>query len=152
MAEPPSGGAEPPVPPSTHLLCPHLAPRVDDAGLPAAVAQQVLPQVAAGLLKALQRGESSVTSSKTAKPPRREGTELVKTAGSLPRWLGPESPCKQQRGREMGMNLVQKHRCPPAPGEFEHQQVTGLSGTRLSLHPLGTPPHGEFQAWPTGIF
>lgn len=39
--------------PSTHLLGPHLAPAVDDAGLPTAVPQQVLPQVAARLFKAL---------------------------------------------------------------------------------------------------
>lgn len=63
----------PPVPPSTHLLCPHLAPHVDDAGLPAAVAQQVLPQVAAGLIKALQWGESSVTSTETTNPPHKGG-------------------------------------------------------------------------------
>lgn len=42
--------------PSTHLLGLHLAPDVHDAALPAAVPQQVLPQVATRLFKALPRG------------------------------------------------------------------------------------------------
>lgn len=43
--------------PSTHLLGPHLAPGVHDAGFPTAVPQQVLPQVTARLFKALPKGQ-----------------------------------------------------------------------------------------------
>lgn len=56
--------------PSTHLLGLHLAPGVHNAGLPAAVPQQVLPQVATRLFKALTRGtRTTLQPQKAANPP-----------------------------------------------------------------------------------
>lgn len=130
--------------PSTHLLGLHLAPGVDDAGLPAAGPQQVLPQVATRLFKALPKGREHHYNHRKQQILRERGKASCQ--GPLLRPL--VSLWEQEPGREMGASVIQKSRCHSAPGKYNHQRITGLSGIRLSLHPL----HPLFQIWHMGIF
>lgn len=137
----------PPVPPSTHLLCPHLAPHVDDAGLPAAVAQQVLPQVAAGLIKALQWGESSVTSTETTNPPHKTSQApcrggWVQRAAAEGQGGGdesrPEAPMSSgTRGVRAPASYwaVWDKTLPPSLGHSSPWRVPGLANRHFLINP-----------------
>lgn len=105
--------------PSTHLLGAHLAPAVDDAGLPAAVPQQVLPQVAARLFKALASEQEQHYNHRKNKSSMQGGKALVRKQHPLLRPLA--SLWEQERDREMGTSLAQKSQCPPAARKHNHQ-------------------------------
>lgn len=83
--------------PSTHLQCPHLSLGVHDAGLAAAGAQQVLPQVTARLLEALPRSKSSIRATEST---RSTGKGEIHRAGSSVQCLEHYEPFESRRGAE----------------------------------------------------